>query len=804
MHLMIFGRNALVVAALTVLAACSSVGLRKPPNRAHTQEEAGSVHFAILSVGDWDDYRSALQPQFALSAESARAMAITPTRTLQDGFLDAVRLAATISPEVRVSTVSRSTSTAADGAVSTTGSNTEEKKPAGDSAPSAPTSNALPADLRASVPALGTDMGSDPTLSYTAATALYQEVQLLDRYIKDASARTDSDAYVVRLQVSLMPSAHRRPYDAYANISFQMNSQVPPVTSLATCANSVTNSAPPVTLHYVSMSSSEHRLPPQVQEKFDQWAKQPSVYIESRTTEAPTRTPQASDAIDALAFQRSLEPDLQEQFKSWVEQNPGRVTASASKAEGSDVNQCGLRDPIVVPLLVTDQMEATLHASQEDQLKQLSLALSLLQGNFGLGADFQSVSEKVAKTFGRDLNSLMTVARVTDNMLRVRMGAVQGIDTDYTMIPRTHNISVLVLVPRERAGLNYVSAVMNAEFRDVDDGSVLPNRDLKKAEQAASDVFKRLKPYAPQCEPTFPELVNLINDAQMASIGKFYADFPHSCGILRESYGVLLRNEIQSLLVGGRYASTVFQLPERSPRRAPAFASALVDDGKQATVILAGGRHVDPEDYLSQRLQLTRVLRAADLDKKIAELTDQLVLLPTGADTDPSRTRLNLTYPSLKALGITIKPSGQLLQSQSGLQSDLAIATARADESPTPGPGFKLKVGATSLWPSAERHATLNLSFELGPEAPVAPKVVFDVVGADIQSADCDSSCVRNSGLYEITKSGHVSLGLVNVGSQVRISAQGIKGSKAVTFDIPVAIGSHDNVRAGADRAPSH
>ena len=171
MRLIQFGNCAIAVSAITLLASCSNIGLREPPNRARTQEEAGSVHFAVLSVGNWEDYKAALQPQFSLTAEKARELAIAPTRSIEDGFLDATRFAATISPEVRVSTSSQTTSTDTSGKATTTGTSTSQQKPAGDSPPAPPSDNALPSDLRATAPALASDMGSDPTTVYTTDLA---------------------------------------------------------------------------------------------------------------------------------------------------------------------------------------------------------------------------------------------------------------------------------------------------------------------------------------------------------------------------------------------------------------------------------------------------------------------------------------------------------------------------------------------------------------------------------------------------------------------------------------------------------
>src|SRR5574337_2160671 len=56
-------------------------------------------------------------------------------------------------------------------------------------------------------------------LRYWVATALYQEVKLLDRYVKDAAIAGDYYPYLMRIQVTLMPRRRDLPYDAYTDVA---------------------------------------------------------------------------------------------------------------------------------------------------------------------------------------------------------------------------------------------------------------------------------------------------------------------------------------------------------------------------------------------------------------------------------------------------------------------------------------------------------------------------------------------------------------------------------------------------------
>ena len=114
----------------------------------------------------------------------------------------------------------------------------------------------------------------------------------------------------------------------------------------------------------------------------------------------------------------------------------------------------------IVPVLVTDNMESTRHASLTQQIRDLSLAAAAMTGNASLSAAVRKQFDRTLKTEGTDFNSLMTVARLSDNSLRVRLGALRGNDS-YAVVPRTHNITLLVMVPNdivnERRELAYIA-----------------------------------------------------------------------------------------------------------------------------------------------------------------------------------------------------------------------------------------------------------------------------------------------------------------------------------------------------------
>lgn len=172
---------------------------------------------AVISVSRWDKAVADLQPQFALTAEGALQKAVPNTLALQQQLLTALAaqlkialpevgttststhatsMPATTQPSATQPTVSSSTSSTTNATPGDISGIADASSPAGDR-----TASSLPAvgSVFNTVPAI------DPMMQYWAATALYQEVQLINRYMKDAALDSDYVPYVVRLQVSIVP-----------------------------------------------------------------------------------------------------------------------------------------------------------------------------------------------------------------------------------------------------------------------------------------------------------------------------------------------------------------------------------------------------------------------------------------------------------------------------------------------------------------------------------------------------------------------------------------------------------------------
>jgi hypothetical protein len=107
---------------------------------------------------------------------------------------------------------------------------------------------------------------------------------------------------------------------------------------------------------------------------------------------------------------------------------------------------------------------------------------------FGISADLERQLEQLKSLLGRDFNSLLTVARVSDNTLRVRLGA-QSAASGYAMVPRTHNITILLLIP-DCDAQPVARIVAKSEVVDIETGVPLKARTQEEADRALHSVLQ--------------------------------------------------------------------------------------------------------------------------------------------------------------------------------------------------------------------------------------------------------------------------------------------------------------------------
>lgn len=551
------GGIAISVAVATAIAplSCSAPERKSDVRRVASQHLAGSVHVSVLAVARWDDYVSSLQPSFQLDENTALSLVLPVSRSKEESRLDArsARVAGTQASGIDDSTKISSATERVDDESSRTTTTIEDR----------PSSLALIPTTGSSVvpqryesarrdPSQEVRPDMDPLLQFGAATALFQEVQLLNRYVRDAAVREGFTPYVVRMQVSLMPSARNEPYDAYCTLSFF-------------------------------------------------------------SKPAPGEAPSDAAGAPVTPLRGSDSPD------------PGRAASRGT--------------PHVIPLVVTDNLEATLHSRTDDEIRDMAASFFLAAGQLGAAGTLEQTTRDFQRVFGKDLNSLLTVGRVSDNTMRVRLGAMQAVAGSYSMVPRTHTVTALVMVPPSVP--RTLDLVARTTMVDAETGEALPDRPIPVVDAEFAAILEKYEARG-LSDGTVRTLVAL---AQANDQRRFAAELrralpeAHPAIALEKSLWV----DLVGVMCGSQYSSAEFDLPRQRGASEddlfPLQTVLLSDDGDAGATCRVRSVRVASADGLSAYLHVPAGGR-------------ELPILAERLEMDDATGDLAITFPSLAAWGL--------------------------------------------------------------------------------------------------------------------------------------------------------
>lgn len=597
-----------VAVALIVFAlpACRSSSPLFQPERSADMEEAGAVHLAVLAVAPWSEYASALQPDFSLTSDDAVDMVARDSRWqgqqtfsgAQAGAQSTLLVQPSDPTDLRTAQPGGNSTTSPDGTLqlfSPPDRPYQDSRGRGEQGPS---------------------IGPDAMLKYTAATALYQEVQLLNRHVRDAAIPAGFRPYMVRLQLSLMPSRRHAPYDAYTTLSFFIPGERAPLAVAGA---------------------------------------------------APVRS--TSDAIFESPFGNG---------------------------------------PKVLPLVVTDNLEASVQSRSIDRIRGLTASLldfekySLANaGTTFLGDVVRPMySAMLAKAmrdevFGRDLNSLLTVARLSENTLRIRLGAMQEATANYAMVPRNHNITLLLMVPEGAPPL--IEVVAKTTLVDTEDGLPLATPD-ERDEARRLERFRRawgLEALDPGVLRTLHTLAQQNDQESFAALLRASLPSDDPALLLERSIWI----ELVGMRLGEEFTSNLFELPgqgqdlEQSSSIFEAQTVVVEDDETFAYVTLREARFPESERVLAVLRPAAEPVESAEDDAQYADAAPGLVLPAESVKADISRREIRMRFPSLVKWDLA----------QEGEALDLALT-----------------------WGGQERHFTARLKVVTGPTQRKALEPAYD------------------------------------------------------------------------------
>lgn len=613
-------------------------------NEPKNQAEAGSTHVSVLTVAPWDDFAKELQPNFTFDEAKSLELAGATTQVFEEKIIDSLKLMVELAPPQSTTTETiRKTEGLKDAAGNAlpprTSDRTDTRAP-GDLSEVPDTAlgseSELPTFPAGVTSPLARTLAVEPMLKYAAATALFQEIRLLNRYIEYAVQRHDYRAYAVRLQVSLMPSARNEPVDAYTTASFflgdgnsaslaaatvlralpgEISETRFQLESLMTQANSILDQEGPTDLRtcgsliralqepaatyswplYIHLAS---KMDAGGDELWRATEKLTASQCKLRLDEADNKACEAGGKDYCCDSWNKLKGIQEIDRKALEEEVRGDCREVAWRLRLSTGPQ---RTPFVVPLLVTDDFELSAQARALNEARQFAFGLQVMAQGFGGNVGSARLARRLQAVTGNDFNSLMTVARVTDNSVRIRFGAVQQATAKYSMVPRTNNVTLLLLVPKrdiidsENLG-SYINVLSRTEMIHAKTGKKIPKAPLAKAETACEEI---LTPYRQLLEPGRPCHPELAQDLLNSVLANNFLRFKEDVGTTLVSPALRMGFPYQQLWLDfaaattySPYASTNFELPrKRVPEVFCDQKTALLDDGKaEATVTLRNGK----------------------------------------------------------------------------------------------------------------------------------------------------------------------------------------------------------------------
>lgn len=657
---------------LSLLLIIATSGCALFSSAPRNQEEAGAVNVSVTLVAPWDEYIAALTPNFTLTANDAVSKVIPRTGIVEEKILDALGLSARVGlPQTfesltkNISTKLTKTDNEEPKETTTLTTDIIEKKEPGklpDAPSKAPGADKGIKDLPGVPSDSGKSLSDDPLLEYTAATALYQEVQLLNRYVSDAALRHEMDAYIVRLQIGIVPFRRNLPYDVYTKIGFFPK------------------------------------------------------------TDAPEDMP-----------------------------------------------------AYVLPLLVTDSLEGALVSRSRDTIRQLSLAASFMKGGIVGTVGGDKLKEELKSQLFSEANSLFTVGRFTDNTLGARFGAVRQGEKEYAILPRTHSVTVILMVPKGFGGVtkkqrDRIRVVARTSMRSATDGSLLPQQDrdgrmvqvgklvttfLEGKHHQNGDRFLE----SPKCEdpdihsnksqtaPSDPKEPIPCTQALLQSV--WANDFEEFNAILvragwKPVVGRFTRDlwmDVVESLEGSQYSGVRFELPNPTtpPRLPREQAILLVDDGKQhMRTTLTGG-----EGLTTANVRATLKLK---LDSgAVMPLAGSTIVENNGKDlmiSFPSPTLWKLDKLDIKDTTLVLnryshRKWGSTGEEETGEDVTYDSVAYRKANDPAK-PVFAITKAADLIMPDTNHTGEISLFVEFAKDVqklPLAKQVEIAVESGDIVQA---------------------------------------------------------------------
>jgi hypothetical protein len=379
------------------------------------------------------------------------------------------------------------------------------------------------------------------------------------------------------------------------------------------------------------------------------------------------------------------------------------IVSSADLAASAD----NLAPIIIYPLVISDALESSSVTRSIETIRQAALSLSGIVRNAGLNAGFNGGTDRFDAIFGADRNTLVTVGRVSDHTLRIRLGAQQQGTRLLAMVPRTQNISIVVFTREgkdEDTYLDKLAVVTETTLVDVETGKRLPNEEEVEASSKKGFLSSVFQP-SPSVESRGDKVIELlqkygfhINKEKcpdkdvgydlLRSLDRGDYDYISTCLLVRKS-SLLGRSFVNEIGPDGgaagewlslhdiilppsknltKFHDGLAPIEELKVRRVLAELMTLQVQSRYSKLMIKLSEFPKIEDPSGNQLVILKddgralsalVTGGANLDKtKLKPRLEfnwngsRVVFFATALDTGPGGTDVSITFPSLVGSGL--------------------------------------------------------------------------------------------------------------------------------------------------------
>ena len=452
-----------------ILGICASC---EDPFVNSTNQPPAAIHVAATSVTSWDEYVDTLQPGFDLSAKDALTQAVPETLQTEKSFFEALRamVALKLAPSANMP------------------AGFLDNEPAGSNLPTSnlggtpgPTDNSATSRINPD----RLDM-VDPFLQYWAAASLYQEVKLINRYLKDMNYDpTRYKPYIVQFLVDQVPIKRDTSFDTHLTLSLfntpvmqgyadggpgYSKNYLYAVDQIARAAKALVTGSKNFKM---SDDGTDYRA--EIQKIIDEIINSevlkatPSVKCSDRKMLSTYKIHYNGIVAGIFKCQKNINGLLEMEKKK----DEGQRDLKTIKEYENALNQLSILSmlmpqihpdkvfdcaatPVVIPMLATDQVEAAFMSRRSERLQQIALTLAAAYAGIGGSVDMDHTQRNIQESIGSQLNNRFTIGRVNDNTVRMIFSARQSPGDEggkiYQAEKRNHRVSLLVLVPRGKLG----------------------------------------------------------------------------------------------------------------------------------------------------------------------------------------------------------------------------------------------------------------------------------------------------------------------------------------------------------------